>query len=144
MWTIVCLLKQGWGSEQCLSELRQRSVVLAAQPFCFQAESCWLGSRESAAGCQQPIRHCGCVRPGRATLPGAGHMCGPVCERACDTMSPRAAIELMRQQTSVSCQCHPEGDVSNYGCLFLCLFPITHSLVLTPPALPIFNHPHLT
>ena len=27
-------------------------------------------------------------------------------------MSRWAAVELMRQQTCVSCQCHPEGDVS--------------------------------
>lgn len=52
----------------------------------------------------------------------------------CDMMSPWTAVELMRQQTCVSCQCHPEGDVSNHGCLSFGLSPssfflTTHSLV---------------
>lgn len=51
------------------------SFGVAAQPPCFQAESRWPGSRGSVTGFQQPIRGCGCVRPGRATSPGAGRLC---------------------------------------------------------------------
>lgn len=37
-----------------------------------------------------------------------------VCVWGRDMMSLWAALELMRQQTCVSCQCHPEGDVSRH------------------------------
>lgn len=49
-------------------------------------------------------------------------------------MSPWAVVELMRQQTCVSCQCHPEGDVSSHGGLSLSLAdPASHHDVsLTP------------
>lgn len=48
-------------------------------------------------------------------------------------MSPWAAVELMRQQTCVSCQCHPEGDVSSNGGLTLSLIPPTPTMSHSPP-----------
>lgn len=101
-------------------------------------------SRGDAAGCRQPISGCGCVWPGRATLAGAGRVRVAARVRARVMISPWAAVELMRQQTSVSCQCHPEGDVSNHGCLPLCLFPITHALGITPSAFSIMFSISLT
>ena len=58
-------------------------------------------------------------------------------------MSLRATVKLMRQQTSVSCQCHPEGDVSTHGYLSLRLLLIIHSPVLTAPAHSLFYDPTL-
>lgn len=66
-------------------------------------------------------------------------------------MSLWAAVELMRQQTWVSCQCHPEGDVSNNGCLSLihCLVLYLYFVSSLTPCLSLTNHaftlthPHL-
>lgn len=62
-----------WGIRAALQQWPVVETV--QQPLCFQAESRWLGSRGSVAGFQQPIGGCGCVRPGRATSPGAGRKC---------------------------------------------------------------------
>ncbi len=72
-----------------------------------------------------------------------------VCVCVCDMRSPWAAVELMRQQTCVSCQCHPEGDVSNHGCLHLSLSLPDHSLTGSHSTctlyylLCVFNYPSL-
>lgn len=63
-------------------------------------------------------------------------------EWVCDMMSLWAAVELMRQQTWVSCQCHPEGDVSNNGCLSLihCLVLYLYFVSSLTPSLSLTNH----
>lgn len=57
-------------------------------------------------------------------------------------MSLWAAVELMRQQTCVSCQCHPEGDVSNNGCLSLihCLVLYLYFVSSLMPCLSLTNY----
>lgn len=63
---------------------------------------------------------------------------GSVCVR--DMMSAWAAAELMRQQLCVSCQCHPEGDVSDRGCVSL--LPPDSSLTISHAtcAVYVFNY----
>lgn len=162
--TIRHLLKQGWGSEACWTMLQQWPVVETAQPLCFQAESCWLGSRGSVAGFQQPIRDCGCVRPGRATSPGAGRRkrgvgwgcwCGR--ERENETYRERVCVCVWYDVPLGSSRIDEAADLcvlpmsswrwrkQPWLPLSLSLFAlITLSLALTLPALCIISYASLT
>lgn len=142
MHSCFCLLKPSHAAGCCSSGLWRSQLSLSVSKqslvrWWAGAALLAVSSQSEAAGvfgqvepCCQGAEHikavwvCACMRVSMGVC---------VCVWCAHSMmSPWAAVELMRQQALVSCQCHPEGDVSKHGCLPFSLFLITPNPHHTP------------